>query len=318
MEDIIKAFVVQTIYGEALRSGKPVFCIVDDTIASKTKPSSRALHPTRDAYFHQSHLKKKQDYGHQAVAVMLSCNGLTLNYAVVLYDKSTSKIQIVQDIAGELPTPPVRSYFLCDSWYTSKDVMAAFRERGFLTIGAVKTNRIIFPVNVKMSIRDFASRLRTRCPSVRLVTVGGRRYYVYRYEGKLNNRVEGVVLITYPKGAFRKPEALRAFLCLDRSKSTKDILNAYLVCWDVEVFIHQCKEKLAFGQCQLRSSQGIKRFWLLMSLVHLLCCVGTGERTTFEAGYAFFQNRIREEQVTFIYQCGNHRIPLEDVLALVG
>ena len=84
-----------------------------------------------------------------------------------------------------------------------------------------------------MSIRDFASRLRTRCPSVRLMAVGGRRYYVYRYEGKLNDGVEGAVRITYPKGAFRKPEALRAFLCLDRSKSTKDILNAYLVRWSI-------------------------------------------------------------------------------------
>ena len=36
----------------------------------------RALHPIEDAYFHQSHLKGKQDYGHQAVAVMLSCNGI--------------------------------------------------------------------------------------------------------------------------------------------------------------------------------------------------------------------------------------------------
>ena len=49
---------------------------------------------------------------------------------------------------------------------------------------------------------------------------------------------------------------------------------------------------------------------------HLLCCVGTGEKTTFKAGYVFFQNRIREEQVTFIYQCGSHQVPLEDVLAL--
>lgn len=29
-----------------------------------------------DAYFHQSHLEKKQDYGHEAVGVMLSCNDL--------------------------------------------------------------------------------------------------------------------------------------------------------------------------------------------------------------------------------------------------
>lgn len=252
MEDLVKASVIQAVYGEALRSGKPVFCIVDDAIASKTKPSSRALHPIEDAYFHQSHLKRRQDYGHQAVTAMLSCNGLTLNYAVALYDKSTSKIWIVQDIAGELPAPPVRSYFLCGSWYTSKDVMAAFRERGVLNHWCSKDKPHHFP---------------SQCKNV------------------------------HPG------------LCFP---------PAYLVRWDVEVFIRQSREKLAFGQCQLCSSQGIRRYWLLMSLAHLLCCIGTGEKTTFEARHAFFQNRIREEQVTFIYQYGSHQVPLEDVLALVG
>ena len=69
LADTLKRSVIEIIYSEAARTGKPVFCIVDDTIASKTKPSSRALHPIEDAYFHQSHLKGKQDYGHQAVAV---------------------------------------------------------------------------------------------------------------------------------------------------------------------------------------------------------------------------------------------------------
>ena len=101
LEDILKSTVIQFIYKEAQQSGKPVFCIVDDTISSKTKPSSRALHPIEDAYFHQSHLKGKQDYGHQAVAVMLSCNGIVLNYAIVMYDKSKSKVKIVQEIADE-------------------------------------------------------------------------------------------------------------------------------------------------------------------------------------------------------------------------
>ncbi len=109
LEEILKAAVLRVIYGEAERTGQPVFCIVDDTIASKTKPSSQALNPIEDAYFHQSHLKRKQDYGHQAVAVMLSCNGIVLNYAIVMYDKSKSKIDIVRDIAMELPVPPVIS-----------------------------------------------------------------------------------------------------------------------------------------------------------------------------------------------------------------
>ena len=99
LSDTLKRSVIEIIYSEAARTGKPVFCIVDDTIASKTKPSSRALHPIEDAYFHQSHLKGKQDYGHQAVSVMLSCNGIVLNYAFVLYNKAISKIDIVQDIA---------------------------------------------------------------------------------------------------------------------------------------------------------------------------------------------------------------------------
>lgn len=131
LQDVLKRSVIQTIYREALLSGKPIFCIVDDTIASHTKPSSQALHPIEAAYFHQSHLKGCQDYGHQVVSVMLSCNGIILNYAVILYDKSKSKIRIVQEIAEELPVAPVISYFLCDSWYTSAKSWAVLYEKDF-------------------------------------------------------------------------------------------------------------------------------------------------------------------------------------------
>ncbi len=92
LEQILKAQVVRVIYAEAERTGKPVICIVIDTITSKTKPSSQAMHPIEAVYFHQSQLKKKQDYVHQSVGVMLSCNGIILNYTIIMYDKSHSKI----------------------------------------------------------------------------------------------------------------------------------------------------------------------------------------------------------------------------------
>ena len=53
----LKSNVVEIIYNEARRSRKPIYLIVDDTIASHTKPSSKAIHPIEDAYFHMSHLK---------------------------------------------------------------------------------------------------------------------------------------------------------------------------------------------------------------------------------------------------------------------
>ena len=110
----IRIEIIRRIYEESTRSRKPVLCIVDDTIASKAMPSSKAEHPIESAYFHYSHLKGKADYGHQAVCILLSCNGITLPYAIILYDKSISKIEIVKQTAQELPVPPQKSYLLCD------------------------------------------------------------------------------------------------------------------------------------------------------------------------------------------------------------
>ncbi len=318
LEQILKEHVVQTIYEEAERTGKPVICIVDDTIASKTKPSLQAMHPMEAAYFHQSHLKKKQDYGHQAVGVMLACNGIVLTYAIVMYDKSRSKIQIACDIANELPTPPTPSFFLCDCWYSCVKVMDAFLAKGFYTIGALKTNRVIFPAGIKQQISQFAQFIRKTDSNVNLVTVGNRQYHVFRYEGKLNGIEDAVVLISYPKDAFGFPHALRAFLCTDCSLSTQEILDLYLDRWSVEVFFRQAKQKLALDKYQIRTSTGIRRYWLLMSLAHYVCCLGTGAFVPFQVGLAAFQSALLRERITYIYLYGAARLPLDNLLALAA
>ena len=110
LSDTLKCSVIEIIYSEAARTGKPVFCIVDDTIASKTKPSSQALHPIEDAYFHQSHLKGKQDYGHQAVAVMLSCNGIAAGSGRICVSSLRSAAVLLCSLGrqppGFLSSPP--------------------------------------------------------------------------------------------------------------------------------------------------------------------------------------------------------------------
>ena len=318
LEGILKAEVIHRIYEEAKRTGEPILCIVDDTISSKTKPSLQAMHPIEDAYFHQSHLRKKQDYGHQAVGVMLSCNGIVLNYAIVMYDKSQSKIQIVCDIAKELPVTPVPSFFLCDCWYSCKKVMDAFMSKGFYTIGALKTNRVIFPAGMRQNISRFAQFICKTDLNVSLVTVGKRQYYVYRYEGNLNDLEDVVVLISYPKKTFGVPHALRAFICTDCSLSTSEILNRYAERWTIEVFFRQAKQKLALDKYQIRSSRGIRRFWLLMSVAHYICCTASGKEFSFQKGYAVIQKQLLTERVAYIYNCGAAKISLDSVLAVVA
>ena len=318
LSDTLKQSVIKIIYSEAARTGNPVFCIVDDTIASKTKPLSRALHPIEDAYFHQSHLKKKQDYGHQAVAVMLSCNGIVLNYTFVMYNKSISKIDIVQNIAKELPAPPVMSYLLCDCWYVSEKMINAFAQKGFHTIGALKTNRLLYPSGMKKKLSELAGELSVTHNGFDLVTVNKRKYYVYRYEGNLNGIENAVVLLSYPEKAFGNPKALRTFISTNVALSTQEILSCYVYRWSIEIFFRQYKDKMALNGYQLRSAQGIKRYWLLMSLAHFMCIAGTGEFCSFETGYHKICGIVQSEKYRYLFQCAKESDDFDSFIKLAG
>lgn len=291
---------------------------MDDTIASHTRLSSQAMHPIKAAYFHQSHLKGCQDYGHQAVSVMLSCNRITLNYDITLYDKSRSKLQIVQEISGELPTAPTVSCFLCDSWYTSVKVMDSFIQKGFYTIGALKTDRIIYPGAIHQNVSGFDLHLRKTDRDVSLFTVGIRKFYVYRYEGKLNDIPNATVIISYPEEDFGNPKALKVFISTNVGMTTQEILDTYTERWPIEAFFRQSKSKLGLDKYQIRSKQGIQRYWLIMSLVHYMCCIHSGKYCAFEKGYQYFQNQVKTEQLSNLHRFIKNGASLEDVLNLAG
>lgn len=108
------------------------------------------------------------------------------------------------------------------------------------------------------------------------------------------------------------------FISTDVSLTTQEILDRYAGRWPVEVFFRQSKDKLAFDRYQIRSSKGIRRYWLLMSLAHLIACTGCGETMSFEEGYAYIYSHIQEERLRFVYQCGARHALFEDVLALVA
>ena len=101
--------------------------------------------------------------------------------------------------------------------------MDAFIKKGFYTIGALKTNRIVYPCGIKQKISELAFHLRKTDANISLVTVGSRSYHVYRYEGNLNGIDDAVVLISYPKDAFHARKALQAFISTDVSLGIREM-----------------------------------------------------------------------------------------------
>ena len=181
---------------------------------------------------------------------MLSCNG------------------IVQNSAKELSVPPVMSYFLCDYWYVSEKIINAFAQKWFHTIGALKTNRLLYPSGMKKKLSELAGELSVTHNGFDLVTVNKRKYYVYR--------------------------------------------------WSIEIFFRQYKDKMALDGYQLRSAQGIKRYWLLMSLAHFMCIAGTGEFCSFETGYHKICGIVQLEKYRYLFQCAKESDDFDSFIKLAG
>ena len=86
--------------------------------------------------------------------------------------------------------------------------------------------------------------------------------------------------------------------------------------WLIEIFFRQCKDKLALDGYQLRSAQGIKRYWLLMSLAYFMYIAGTGEFCSFETGYHKICGIVQLEKYRYLFQCAKESNDFDSFIKL--
>lgn len=126
-----------------------------------------------------------------------------------------TKVDITKVVIHSLPNTDQPVYVLMDS------ILDNCREKGFHFIGAMKTNRILYPNGSKVSAADYASTL--KISQFHSVTVKGHEYLVDRYEGRPNKIPQAAVLLSYPKTAFGQKKTMRVFLCSDMTLSDEKI-----------------------------------------------------------------------------------------------
>lgn len=105
-------------------------------------------------------------------------------------------MQLVDDF-----TPATKTYYLLiDAWYTSGKLLLYALKRGYHTIGRIKFNRAIYPFGLKASVKEFSTHIHKN--ETCQVTVGDNKYYVYRYEGKINDIENTVILACWGKPTY--------------------------------------------------------------------------------------------------------------------
>ena len=311
----LKAYIVELIWNKSRESKKPIYFIVDDTISEKTKPSSKAINPIEKCSFHNSHLKGKTVYGHQILVSLLSCDGLVLPYSIDIYDKeSMSKIKLTENLIETLPKPEHKGYILADSWYSCKDIFNASKKAGYSYIGALKTNRVIFPKGherLGIKLHKFAEILNIE--DFDLVTVKEKQYYIYNYVGNLKDRKNVSIVLSYPKDAFQKDKALKTFISIDSLIKPLELLIQYTDRWAIEPFFKDCKTYLGLDGYQVRSERSINRYLTIMLINYTYCKMYCNNSYHFNTGYKFAKKHLQKSKVIYIYEAAASGTPIEEI-----
>ena len=281
----------QTMLSVAQSTNEPLYMSIDDTVTPKKKPSSRAVHPMEGASWHYSHLEGKQVYGYQIFSAIISSGNHRLCYRLRrCCPEQGTKVDMTLEAIDSIPKTEHPIYILMDSWYTNAAVWNKCKEKKCHLIGAMKTNRILYPNGVRISADDYALTLTK--DHFHLVTVKGREYYVYRYQGGLNKIKEAVVLLTYPKEAFGVRTALKLFLCSDLRLSDEEILEHYTHRWKIEVMFKQQKHYLGLKSFMVRSAKAIDRFLIILEIAWFCFTWVSGGAMPFSQGLRHYRGYL--------------------------
>lgn len=188
------------------------------------------------------------------------------------------------------------------------------------TIGRIKSNRVIYPGGIKTNAKDFSTHERKN--EACSFTVGDNTYYVYRYEGKINDLDNAVILMCWSEADLsNKPSFV---VSTDVSLSIHTIIMYYQKRWDIEVSYRYHKNSLGFDEYQVESLTSIKRFWSLVFMTYTfleLFRVSNKKSLNIQNigdTIGHFRKQHLFNIVKYTYTCAVNRVSFDDVVAKLG
>jgi len=319
---------IETILEKELEvNSEPFFAILDDTIIDKSKDSKKIA----GMGYHYSHSSGKQEWSHNIQSLHCVAGNISVPFDFEMYLKSDyceannlefkSKVDISIDMLKCLELQKeYRSYFLIDSWYTSPKLINKAAEIGFHTIGALKSNRIFYPMGIRHKLSEFIQYITDS--DLDLVTVKGKDYKIYRYEGHMNDLENAVVLITWD---ISSPNAEPKYiLCTDVTLDSKTIMLYYSKRWHIETSFRYLKDRLGLDHYQMRSLKAIKRFLIIQYISYAYVEFFRHKNkiiplsSNFGDTIDFIKLCNMKYTIGFIYDCGKNNVDIKSLYESFG
>jgi len=246
-----------------------VFLIVDDTLAKKSGKKIPGCG------WHKDHAQNMANvFGHQWVLSALLCKEFLFPlWAKLYHPKGTrgcgpfqTKIALAQKIIKALALPiPCKVYLLADSWYWAKTVAQVCRTCGYHMISQLKSNSVLWIHGNKTNV----TRLLDLASSYREVSLSVYGKTKTLRIGKFIGDIKGLgkVAVVVVKEKRKKPIYL---VCTNIHLPAVYVIKYYAKRWKIEQMIKDLKQRLGFGDYQVRDLQAIQRHVALVLLSYFV------------------------------------------------
>jgi len=269
MEEVTETALHQFFQTLRITARDVLFLIVDDTLVKKTGKKIPGCG------WHKDHAQNMANvFGHQWVlSALLYKDFLLPLWAKLYHPKGTrgcgpfqTKITLAQKIIRALALPiPCKLYVLADSWYWAKTLAQVCRKCGYHMISQLKSNSVLWMDGEKTnvtSLLDLGSSYR----KVSLFVYGKTKTLrIARFIGDIKGL--GKVAVVVVKEKRKKPTYL---VCTNIHLAAIDIIKYYSKRWKIEQMIKDLKQRLGFGDYQVRDLQAIQRHVALVLLSYFV------------------------------------------------
>ena len=121
------------------------------------------------------------------------------------------------------------------------------------------------------------------------------------------------IILSYPKDSFHDKGTLKAFISLDKSLTSLEILNQYSDRWAIEPFFRDCKSYLGLNGYQVRSEKSITRYLTIMIINYTYCKLCSKDLHHFSTGYKLAKNDLQKSKIIYIYEAAANGTSLDEI-----
>jgi SRSO17 transposase len=153
-----------------------------------------------------------------------------------------------------------------DAWYLAKELVKVIELKGLYWVGAVPSNRIIYPHGQRMNLESFHNTLTKS--DFKEIDINGKTYYCFTISVKMSRLGKVRILIAHEK--LDLSDTAKYLATNNLRWEARRIVDAYQHRWPIDSFYRVAKQNLGFEDYEMRDLVGIKRHWYLVFLSYTL------------------------------------------------